>query len=67
MARVNEDIRILRESKAKMDGKASQLSTNIATAIAIVGLVLSLLGVFRNNLTPFNGNPPTPAPSQMTK
>jgi hypothetical protein len=64
LSRLNEDIRVLRESKATMDGKASQMSTNISTIIAIIGLIISLVGFFRYNFTPVSSNMnflPTPS------
>ena len=42
---VDKDIRELRESKASLEGKASQLSVNITLIIAIVGIFLSLFSV----------------------
>ena len=63
---MNSDIRVLRESKAEVDGKSSQLATNIATAIAIIGLVISLVGFFRYNFTPISAGP-APAAISQTK
>lgn len=48
--KTENDIRILRESKATLDGKASQLSTNIALILAIAGLLISLGGLINSNL-----------------
>lgn len=45
--RYDEDVRELREAKAKMEGKADQKSLNIALMIALSGL---LLGVFNVSL-----------------
>ncbi len=45
--RMNEDIRMLRESRAELAGKASQMSVNIALVIAIIGIVISSVSVFR--------------------
>lgn len=42
---LTDDIRVLRESKATIEGKASQSSTNIATIIAIIGVLLALLSI----------------------
>ena len=46
--KIDEDIRTLRESKAQLEGKASQFSVNLATVIAIVGIVISMLALFHN-------------------
>jgi hypothetical protein len=43
--KLESDIRMLRESKANLEGKASQASVNTATIIAIAGLSLSLLNI----------------------
>ena len=43
--RVDEDLRGLRESRATMEGKASQGAVNTATIIAVAGLSLSLLNI----------------------
>ena len=45
IARLIADIRILRESDAKKEGKASQLSTNIALLIAIIGILISIFNL----------------------
>ena len=42
----DDDIRTLRESRALLEGKASQLSTNIAMVLAIIGLLVSIIGLF---------------------
>jgi len=39
---VEKDLRMLRESRAELAGKASQLSVNISLLIAIIGLILSI-------------------------
>ena len=44
--RVVDDIKVLRESKAMLEGKASQLSVNITMAIAIIGIIVSLVTMF---------------------
>lgn len=41
----DEDIRGLRESRAELQGKASQNSVFVAYAIAITGIVLSIVGL----------------------
>jgi hypothetical protein len=40
--KIDEDIRLLRESRAELHGKASQMQANIALAIAIIGILMSL-------------------------
>jgi len=44
-SKVQEDIRILRESKATLEGKASQISVNIAIIIAVCGLIIGIIGL----------------------
>jgi hypothetical protein len=44
--RVVEDIKMLRESKALLEGKASQMSVNITIAIAVMGLLVSIAAFF---------------------
>jgi len=44
-ARSAEDIRILREAKALSEGKASQLSVNIAFLLAVIGVVIGVMGL----------------------
>jgi chromosome segregation ATPase len=44
--RTDEDIRLLRESRAELIGKASQSSVIIAYLIAIVGIAISIIGMF---------------------
>jgi len=41
--RVNADLRMLRESKAELQGKASQLSVNIALFLSVAGIGISLI------------------------
>ena len=69
LLRINEDIRILRESRAELSGKASQLSANVALGIALIGLVLSLIGFFRYNFIPLSKDltSSTPISSQVVK
>lgn len=43
--RLEEDIRTLRESKAMLEGKASQSSVNFVTAMAVIGIVLSVVSI----------------------
>lgn len=40
-----EDIRVLRESKAMLEGKASQTAVNISILIAVIGILLSLVNL----------------------
>ena len=42
---VVEDIRYLRESKATLEGKASQLSVNIAFLLSLAGLVIAVVAI----------------------
>lgn len=44
-AGVEDDIRILRESKANLEGKASQNSVNLALAFSICGLLIGIFGI----------------------
>ena len=43
-----EDIRYLRESKAKLEGKASQLSVNISLMFALLGSILSAFSLLHS-------------------
>lgn len=43
--RLVSDIQMLRESKAMLEGKASQSGLNMALTIAVIGLVLSFIGI----------------------
>lgn len=43
--RTDADIRMLRESKATLEGKASQKSVTVVLAISIVGVILSVIGI----------------------
>ena len=47
MNKLEEDIRMLRESKATLEGKASQTSVNIALGISIIGLILTVLNIVK--------------------
>ena len=47
MISVEKDLRMLRESKATLEGRASQTAVNISTAIAIVGVVLAIAAFVR--------------------
>jgi hypothetical protein len=40
-----DDIRELREAKATQEGKASQMSVNIAYIISIIGLIISIVSL----------------------
>ena len=51
MTSVEKDLRILRESKATLEGKATSLSVNISTTIAIIGVILAILSFFRGTFT----------------
>ena len=44
-ARVEDDIRMLRESKALLEGKASQSAVNISLSIAVIGILLSVVAL----------------------
>jgi len=44
--RVQDDIRILRESKATLEGKASQTSVFISYAIALISFVVAIISYF---------------------
>jgi chaperonin cofactor prefoldin len=43
--RMDEDIRMLRESRAELQGKASQSQVNVALMVAAIGIALSVLGL----------------------
>lgn len=43
--RIDGDIRSLRESRAEMQGKASQSSVNTAMIISAIGLILAIIGL----------------------
>ena len=43
--RIDNDIRELRESKATLEGKASQSTVNITLAVAIMGLIIAVAGL----------------------
>ena len=43
--RMDEDIRTLRESRAELQGKASQSQVNIALIVAIIGIAISVIGL----------------------
>lgn len=47
-----EDVRDLRESKAQLEGKASQKSVNVTLVISIFGLILALISVIERLLHP---------------
>ena len=44
--RINDDIRSLRESRAGVEGKASQLSVNITFLFALSSFVLGIVSLF---------------------
>ena len=59
MASVEKDLRVLRESKAMLEGKATQTAVNISTVIAIIGVALALLSFFRGaSPTVISSSPP---------
>jgi hypothetical protein len=41
----DKDIRMLRESKAELDGKASQSSVNFSLGISVLGLIMSSISI----------------------
>jgi hypothetical protein len=43
--KIAEDIKMLRESKALLEGKASQQSVNIALILAVIGIIIALGGM----------------------
>ena len=43
---VLDDLRVLRESRAELAGKASQGQTNLALIIALIGLILAIVKFF---------------------
>jgi len=45
LKRVDDDIRTLRESRAELQGKASQSQVNVALLIGVIGIILSLVGL----------------------
>jgi hypothetical protein len=47
---VKEDIRILRESKAQLEGKASATSVYIAYAFSLVAMIMGLVASFHSFL-----------------
>lgn len=44
--RVVDDIRTLRESRAKLEGRASQTSVFIAYGLVIVSIIISVIAIF---------------------
>jgi len=42
---IEADIRILRESKATLEGKADQKAVNIAMAISLIGLIIGVIAI----------------------
>ena len=43
--RLDEDIRTLRESRALLEGKASQNSVNLATILSVIGILFGLISL----------------------
>ena len=68
MTSVEKDLRMLREYKSNLEGKASQSSVNISLAIAILGFMLALAS-FITRITTTSPVAPVspPAMSQPTK
>lgn len=52
LEKVDADIRVLRESKAALEGKASAKSVIFATIIAVIGITLSVASLFHSFVTP---------------
>ena len=50
MSSVEKDLRVLRESKANLEGKASQSSVNVALIISLLGLGISLVSAAKQFL-----------------
>ena len=50
MDKVNSDIRELRESRAKLEGKADQTQLNISLIIGVLGLVLGAVSILHSIL-----------------
>jgi hypothetical protein len=44
---VEKDLRVFREFKANLEGKASQTAVNIALLVSVIGIVISLISAFR--------------------
>jgi hypothetical protein len=60
--KVDDDIRLLRESKAMLEGKASQLSVNITLFVAVIGIIVSIASAAHEFTSAFDRqsyNPPT--------
>ena len=45
---IEKDLRVLRESKANLEGKASQSSVNIAYVLAAIGIAMSMIGLLHS-------------------
>jgi ABC-type antimicrobial peptide transport system permease subunit len=45
--KIEEDIKVLRESKANLEGKASQQSVYIAYLIALIGIIIGVINLIR--------------------
>lgn len=45
---VEADIRVLRESRAELAGKADQKQVNTAILIAVIGIVIGIIGIIGN-------------------
>lgn len=43
--KVDSDIRVLRESKATLEGKASQKSVNLSTILAVIGITIAFISL----------------------
>ena len=66
MTSVEKDLRMLRESKANLEGKATQTSVNISTAIAVIGVMLGLASFIFHYVAP-TGQVAPPAIVQPTR
>jgi hypothetical protein len=42
---IEKDVRELRESRALLEGKASQSSVNFVTVMSVVGLIMGIIGI----------------------
>ena len=50
-SKLSDDIKMLRDSKLLLEGKASQFSVNIATLISIIGLTIALVSVVNSMIS----------------
>jgi len=61
---VDKDIRELRESKALLEGKASQNAVNLSTIIAIVGTLLAIISLVHSFI---DSKPVAPVPVSIVQ